>query len=401
MMGKYGGAAFLFVYLGFTFLFAIPAMIAELAVGRETQKGPIGAFKQIFGSKAGTFVGGLIIFSLFVATSYYAVVIGQVVYTSWFSIFHKFSAENIPNFNEGLNNGWLQYGITLGVIFGSLFIIYLGLKKGIEPLSKIFVPFFLLAIIYLIINALSLEGAKTKMLVFLQADFTALKPEHIFAALGQTFFSIGLGGNFMLVFGSYLRKEEKLPKLALLTAGGDVSAALLASLFIIPTILVFGLNMEAGPTLIFSTLPQLFMQMPGGWIVGSLFLFALSMMAFLSLVAALEVVVSSFQDIPKLKDHRVKIIFCVGIVLAFIALPSALNNDLIGILDLIFGSGMMVLGSALAVIGLTWGLGKKTALIQIFGNTSKWGSVFYFWIRWVVPLALIAVLMGYIYSSIW
>lgn len=399
MMGKYGGSAFLFIYLGFTLLFAIPALTAEMALGRATQKGPLGAFSQVFGNRWGSIVGGIILFSLAMATSYYAVVIGNVLFTSWFSVLEGFSGDNIKTFELGLGRGWLQYGITISIISVSLFVISKGLKKGIEPLSKIFVPFFLIAIIYLIINALSLEGAGDKMLYFLKPDFQALDSEQIFAALGQTFFSVGLGGNFMIIFGSYLQKQENIPKIALMTATGDVSAALLSSLFIIPAILVFGLNMEQGPTLIFSTLPQLFMEMPGGRFVGSLFLISLSMVAFLSLVAALEVVVTGLLDFPKFQKHKNKIIIGVGAGLAVVALPSALNPEIIGTLDLIFGSGMMVFGSALTVIGFVWGLGKFKALNEIFGTQHpSWINVFHFWIKWLIPIALIAVLVGYIYT---
>ncbi len=401
MMGKYGGSAFLFVYLAFTLLFAIPALTAEMALGRATQKGPLGAFSQVFGKHWGRIAGGIILLSLAMATSYYAVVIGNVLYTSWFSVATGFSNDTLAVFGSGLGKGWMQYLITVAIIILSLFVIRRGLRKGIEPLSKFFVPFFLIAIIYLIINALSLEGAGEKMLNFLKPDFEALDTEQVFAALGQTFFSVGLGGNFMIIFGSYLQKQEKIPKIAVMTAVGDVSAALLASLFIIPAILVFGLNMAEGPTLIFSTLPQLFIEMPAGRFVGSLFLISLSMVAILSLVAALEVVVSGLSDFPKLNKHRNKIIWCVGIGLSLVALPSALNPALIGTLDLIFGSGMMVFGSAMTVIGLVWGLGKMKALKEIFGaDLPQWKAFYHFWIKWVVPIALILVLIGYVYSLI-
>ncbi len=400
MMGQYGGSAFLFIYLVFTILFAVPALMSEMALGRITRKGPIGAFQEIFGRQWGTIIGGMIIFTVGMATSYYAVVIANLLYTSWFSIFRTFTSENIYDFELGLGRGRLQYAITVIAIWGSLFIIYKGLRKGIEPLSKLFVPLFLISFIYLIINALNLEGATVRVIEFLQADFSALKPEHIYAALGQSFFSVGLGGSFMILFGSYLSKNESIPRLALTSTLGDVVAALLAALFIIPTILVFGLDMTSGPTLIFYTLPQLFSQMPGGWLVGSIFLVALSLVALLSLIFALEVIVGSFLDLSFLKDHKLKIILVVGLIECLIALPSAFDSNLIGVLDLIFGSGMMVLGSTLALIGLTKGLRKKAVLDEIFQDTdNRWKDLFYFWIKWVVPIALILVLAGYIYSS--
>ncbi len=401
MMGKFGGSAFLFVYLIFTLLFALPALMAEMALGRETRKGPVGAFSKVFGQRLGTLVGYMLIFTILVAASYYLVVIANVLYTTFFSVFQGFKTENFALFEKQLANGGLQFGISLVTLIGSLYVLHRGLNKGLELLSKIFVPFFLVAILYLIFHAFSLENAKANMLAFLRPDFAALNPENIFAALGQTFFSLGLGGTLILIFGSYLQKDEKLPRLALLTAAGDVGAALLASLFIVPTVLAFGLNLASGPRLLFDTLPRLFHKMPGGQFIGSLFLVALSLVAILSLIAALEVVVGGLEDSKKLGWSRKKIISAVGIACAMIAFPCSLYPDLIGILDLIFGSGMMVLGSALAAIGLSRGLGKATTLNQIFTSEKLWWRhTYFFWIKWVVPGVLLMVLFGYIYSSV-
>lgn len=399
MMGKYGGSAFLIIYLIFTVLFAIPALMAEWALGRETRKGPIGAFSEALGLRWGKLIGYLLILTVLVADSYYLVVIANVIFTTYFSFIHGFSENNIGLFQTQLSNGILQYVIAVATLAGCLVIIYRGLNKGIESISKIFVPFFCVVIIYLVINAFLLEGAPAKFWAFLNPDFSVMKAEHIFAALGQTFFSLGLGGTFLVIYGSYMQREQNLPRIAILTAFGDVGAAVLASLFIVPTMLVFGLDMTQGPTLIFSTLPELFNVMPGGRILGSAFLLSLCMVAFLSAVAALEVAVGGLNDI--LKMSRTKIILALGGLELILMLPSSLYPNLIGILDLVFGSGMQVFGSALAVLGVAWGFGKKKALNQIFGDAGGNLYNFYFiWIRWVVPSALLIILLSYIYSSI-
>ncbi len=400
MMGKYGGSAFLIIYLLFTLLFAMPALMAEIGLGRAIKQGPIGAFKAAFGKKIGTIIGYMLMATICIAASYYVIVIANVLFSAVFSAIYGFEgAENMAIYNNNLGNGWLQYVIALVTIFASLGIIQRGLKKGIETISKLFVPFFLVSIIYLIINAFLLEGAIEKVQVFLQPDFAALEAQHIFAALGQAFYSLSLGGTFMLIYGSYLSEEEKIPKIALFTSIGDVGAALLASLFIVPTVLVFGLDMTAGPTLIFSTMPHLFSQMAGGQLIGTLFLLALGMVALLSLIASYEVLASGMEDIPNLNWSKTQKIIAIGIVQAILAFPSAFDNNLIGLLDLIFGSGMQLLGSGLAACGLAWGLGKVATTQQIFGNqSSQLTGLYHFWISWIIPILLLIVLIGYIYN---
>ena len=401
MMGKYGGSAFLFVYLFFTLLFAIPAVMAEWALARETRQGPIGAFSAVFGVAWGKIIGYMLLLTVLLADSYYLVVVANVFYSAFFSFVKGFGDQNLEAFASGLGNGWLQYAIAIGILIASLYIIYRGLNRGIEAVSKFLVPFFGVVIIYLVINAFLLEGAPGQFAAFLKPDFSVMRSEHIFAALGQAFFSLGLGGTFLLIYGSYLKEDQSIPKLAVLTGLGDTGAALLASLFIIPSILVFGLDMTAGPGLIFSTLPKLFSVMPLGRFLGTIFMLALFFMAFLSNIAALEVLVGGLSDVRKTAWSRNKIILFIGILEFFLILPSCLNTDLIATLDLIFGSGMQVFGSALAVIGVAWGLGKSKALKQIFSTVSfRWQNIYFFWLKWVIPTALLFILLSYIFSSV-
>lgn len=400
MMGKYGGSAFLFIYLLFTLFFAIPAMMAEWGLGRETRKGTIGAFSDALGPTAGKMIGYLLFITVLIANSYYVVVIANAVFSAYFSAVYGFQESNLDTFQSMLGSGGLQYVIAVCTLSFSLYVIYRGLNRGIELVSRIFVPFFLVVMIYLVFNAFALEGAGTHFANFLKPDFAALEAQHIFAALGQTFFSIGLGGTFLVIYGSYLQESEWLPKSAFFVAAGDVGAAVLASLFIVPSVLVFGLDMASGPGLIFSTLPRLFMVMPLGRVLGTLFLVALVMVALLSNIAALEVLVGSMKDRQSRKWSRNKILILIGVLEFALILPSALHPPLIGILDLIFGSGMQVLGSALALIALTSGLGKTKTLVQIFGNTETGQTVFFFWLRWIIPAVLFSILAAYIYNAL-
>ena len=398
MMGQYGGSAFLIVYLVFVLVFAIPAITAEWSLGRYTRHGPIGAMEHAFGP-FGRWIGYLLVLTVLIANSYYVVIVGNVAFSAAFAVSTGFTPESIPLYAAQLGNGSLQAVVALLMIGATIWIIHRGIVEGIERISRLFVPLFGVMIITLIVMALNLPGAVTHLLAFLKPDFSQLTPTSIFAALGQAFFSLSLGGTFYLIYGSYLRDDENIPKTAIATGIGDASAALLASLFIVPTVLALGLNMQAGPSLIFETLPRMFSEIPAGRYIGLAFLVGLWMMAFLSTVAAFQVVVAALTD--SFKFSLTKAALVVGGGQAVLMLPSALNPGIIGTLDLIFGSGMQMLGSGLTIIALLWGCDKAIAATQIFaGRTDGFRRIYLLWLKWAVPATLGVMLVLYIADSL-
>ena len=398
MMGQYGGSAFLVVYIVFVLIFAIPAVTAEWSLGRYARHGPIGAMQRAFGP-FGRWIGFLLVSTVFIANSYYVVIVGNVAFSAFFAVSSGFTPATIPYYEAELGNGVLQASVSLLVIVAALWVIHRGISKGIERTSKLFVPLFGVMIITLIIMALRLPGATAALAEFLRPDFSQLTPTSLFAALGQAFFSLSLGGTFYLVYGSYLRDDADIPRTAIATGFGDAGAALLAALFIVPTVLALGLNMQAGPMLIFETLPRMFSEIPAGRFIGAAFLIGLWMMAFLSTVAAFQVIVAALTD--SFKVSLGKAILIVGICEALLMLPSALNPEIIGTLDLIFGSGMQMLGSAIAMIALFWGCDKAVAASQIFGGrTDGIRQLYLAWLRWVVPAILGIMLVLYVTDSI-
>ncbi len=401
MMGSYGGSAFLVVYLVFTLLFAIPALMAEMALGRMSGRGTVDALRLSFGKTAGNFFGYLLIIVITISGSYYAVVVSNVFFTSVYAALPGFTSDSMGSYHELLNTGWLQYAITVIIIASSLFVIHKGLTGGIEYFSKMVMPIFFLALIYMIVHALLLPGALAKCRDFLQPDFSLLHAKEIFAAMGQAFFSVGLGGTFVVVYSGFFKKTENIPVVAIFTGLGDAGASVLFSLFLVPSVLVFGMNMAAGPTLIFQSLPQLFINMPGGRWIGFLFLFSIFIVAFLSLVAAYQVPFTCLQN-EKPLINKTKLLVLIGLLQCLLALPSSLFPNIIGVLDLVFGSGMQVVGSALCIIGLTWGAGRTKAIEQIFdsGKCSSWHSIIYVWIKWAIPSALLALLIIYLYDAV-
>ena len=158
--------------------------------------------------------------------------------------------------------------MSILVIVAALWVIHRGVINGIQRVSKLFVPLFGVMIITLIFMTLRLPGATSALGEFLQPDFSLLTPTSLFAALGQAFFSLSLGGTMYVVYGSYLRDDTNIPRTAVAAGFGDAGAALLASLFIVPTVLVLGINLQAGPMLIFETLPRMFAEIPAGRVIG-------------------------------------------------------------------------------------------------------------------------------------
>ncbi len=383
MMGKYGGSAFLLVYLMLTLFFAVPALMAEMRLGMLSRKGTVDALRLGMGNHVGTFFGYLLLAVVTIAGSYYAVVVANVVYSALFAAVPGFADSTNSLYHRYLGVGWLQYGITLTLILVSLYVIDRGLASGIERISRKAMPVFFFVLLYMIVHALMLPDALPAFGEFLQPDLSVLGVPEVFAALGQAFFSVGLGGTFVVTYARYLSENENVPRVAMFTGLGDASASLLFSLFLIPSILALGADMASGPALIFDTFPKLFALMPGGRVVAPLFLLSITVVAFLSLVAAFEVPYASLQHERPDLNKRI-ILVGIGVVQAILALPSSLFPSIIGHLDLIFGSGMQVLGSTLCILGLTWGIkGGDRSIVGI-------------WTRWVIPFALMAVLVTYL-----
>jgi NSS family neurotransmitter:Na+ symporter len=401
MMGAYGGSAFLLLYIGLTLLFAIPVLVAEYALGRQTRSGVLDTYRATLGTPVGTVLGLTLIASILVADSYYTVVIGNIVYTAWVSAVHGFSEATIPAYQARLLDGDVQFACSIVVLTAGSFVMWRGVNRGIERTSRWFVPTFGVIVLYLVGYAFSLEGSMTRVATFLAPNFSAIGIREVFAALGHAFFSLSVGGTFMVVYGNFLADDDDLPSIALVTALGDLGSALLAALFLVPTILYFGVDMASGPSLIFNSLPRLFALMPGGRLLGTLFLLALVMAGFLSAIAGLEVGISGIRDLTRGRIGRTTAVLIVALLEGALMWPSAHSPSLVATLDLVFGSGMQIFGAIVALIALTWGLGIETTIAQIFGERKsgvlRWSV---WWLRWMIPAVLLVILCLYVADSV-
>jgi NSS family neurotransmitter:Na+ symporter len=359
-------------------------------------------YRATLGTRAGAALGLVLIVSILVADSYYTVVIANIVYSTWFSAVHGFSEATIPEYQARLGDGDVQFGCAIAVLAAGSFVMWRGVNRGIERTSRWFVPTFGVIVLYLVGYAFSLEGSMSRVAAFLAPNFSAIGIRQVFAALGHAFFSLSVGGTFMVVYGNFLGDDDDLTSTALVTAMGDLGSALLAALFLVPTILYFGVDMASGPSLIFNSLPRLFALMPAGRVLGTLFLMALVRAGFLSAIAGLEVGISGIQDLTRGRVGRPSATLVVALLEGALMWPSAHAPSLVATLDLIFGSGMQIFGAIVALVALTWGFGAETTVAQIFGARPPplLPRVTVWWLRWVVPAVLVVILCLYVADSV-
>ena len=336
-----GGAAFVLVYIVLAFALAYPVLMAELIIGRATRANMVDALGQITGSKVGRFAGiwGFITVSLILA--FYALVAGVMI---------SFCIAPISDF-LGLDaaTSWLmadlssETAVSRNLIFCALFMILTasivsgGVKDGIERWSVRLMPALFAIIVLLIIYVVSLDGAMEGLKHYVLPDFSKiLNPDLLISAMGQAFFSMSLGVGTMLVYGSYIAKNEKLSSLGASVALVDIGVAVLAGLLIIPAMYValhngvqiFSDNGEyiAGPGLIFAVLPAFFDTMGVMGNVVALAFFALMIIAAVtSSISMLEVPVAYVVESKGMARKRS--VWLIATVIFALSCVIALNFD--------------------------------------------------------------------------
>jgi len=396
MAGRFGGAAFVLFYVGVVLFIGIPALMAEWTLGRHTRRGPLGAF-EYGGFPQGKAVGMLLFAVVIFATGYYSNTIGWVAYYALAEVVQalggRLNAAAIlpPDAGFSLTSFVLQLVMTAMVILSCAIVVVKGLRRGIERVSKVVTPMLFAILLVLIVRSATLAGAGAGIRWYLGGlRFSALTGSVMAAALGQAVFSLSLGGTFMVIYGSYLDKDADIPKNALFTGLGDTLAGLLAGLAIFPAVFAFGLQPDSGPGLIFSTLPKTFAQMPAGWLFGLLFFAGLFGAAYLSDVAAFEVVVGGLLDNTRLS--RKKAVPIIAGIVFLLAIPPMVNLKVFIPWDLTFGSGMQTIGALCALLTTVWCIHRSHALKELSRGASRPFPLFlYWWMRVVIPVAILFV----------
>lgn len=411
--GQNGGGAFVLVYILCVLLIGVPLLFTEMGLGRFTKKGTIGAFKD---TGAGPFWMGLgavlaLMVSFFVL-SYYGVIAGWTI-----GYVFKTLTGSTESFADFAANPMYTIPLLGVFILATILIVLGGVSGGIEKAAKILMPILFILVFLVAIRSLTLDGAMAGVEFYLKPDFNKITANSILAALGQAFFSMSIGWGIMITYGSYLSKESNLVNSAIWVGFMDSAIALLAGFMIFPAVFAFGKSPEAGPTLVFQVLPEIFSSMPGGSIIGALFFLLLTVAALTSSISMLEVPASYFID--EKKWSRKKTAWTLGILVFIVGVPSALSsggaelftdihlrifgnsiNGFMDILDYFFGTFFIVVVALVTCVYVAWKMPIENIVNELdkgspeFKAGSFASKTFVFFIRYVCPLVILAVLLN-------
>ena len=403
--GTNGGAAFIIIYLICVALICLPYLFAELALGRHTNKNPVGAVRAITGSGPWVAVGGLGVLTGVFILSYYAVIAGW----AFGYIFKSFIAPNLPH-AEFTASAVVTVPLFALFIMLTALVVSGGVEHGIERWSKILMPVLLALMGLVILRGLTLDGAMEGVKFLLEPDFSKVNGAVVLAALGQAFFSLSLGMGAMITYGSYLPKSANLKTSGIYVALFDTGIALFAGFMIFPALFALGKDPAAGPTLIFEVLPEIFREMPFGGLVAVAFFVLLSIAALTSTVSLLEVVVAYFVD--ERKWTRRRSVWTVGAIAFAIGLPSALsqgavrplsemtflgNPSFLYIMDFIWGNISLAVGAMLLClfVGWVWSVSRAGEEMAQGGAMTAGGlRVWGVFLRWICPAVIFIVLLS-------
>ncbi len=416
--GLNGGAAFVLVYVASVFIISSSIMIAEFAIGRHTQRNPVGAFNAIAPGTLWKYVGLLGVLTGWAITSYYAVVAGWTVGYLFKTAMGQFSgtltADDVKETFASFAGDPLTVIALLALfIILTMAILLAGVRAGIERWSKILMPVLLVLLVLLVVRSVTLPGASAGLSFFLEPDWDKLSMRNVLAAMGQAFFSLSLGMGTMITYGSYLSRKENLVSSVAWVCSLDTAIALLAGLAIFPALFtVSGLNPTEGASLIFVVLPNVFNQIPLGDLFGTGFFLLLAIAALTSSISILIVPVAYFED--EKGWSRKKAVLVSGTFAFVLGIPSALSFGGVGwlsnlfsledrtygfldMMNLLFGQYSLMIGSLLIAlfVGWKWGIAGARLEIEQRNPAFKMKTVFAFLIRFLCPVA-IASLLAYL-----
>ena len=318
-MGANGGGAFLVAYLIFVALFSVVGLSAEYAIGRRSRTGTLGSYRNAWASRspklgrAGGILGWLPLAGSMCIAIGYAVIISYVLKAFFQSITGELmTVDTGAWFNSFSSADYSVIPFHIIVVVGTLLTLLLG-AKSIEKSNKIMMPVFFIIFVILAVRVSFLPGAAAGYKFMFTPDWSALKNPMVWVwAMGQAFFSLSVTGSGMIVYGAYLDDKEDVVHIAVRTAIFDTIAALVAALVIIPACFAYGLDVGAGPSLLFVTLPRILQDVPLGQLFAVILYTAMVFAGVSSLQNMFEAVGESLQHrFPKLSRKVVLVLLCV------------------------------------------------------------------------------------------
>lgn len=411
LVGENGGAAFIIVYILLSFLICLPIFVSEFVIGRRSQKNAYAAFRDLSGGSEWRWVGLFTVIVPLIVLSYYSVIGGWSVEYLLKSLSFSFSdASRITMntmFTDFVSSTWAPLAThTVFLLFTTLIVI-VGIKDGIEKFSKVMMPLLFMIVVAIAIYSLTLPGASAGVDYLFRPDFSKIDAKACASALGQAFFSLSLGFGTIMTYASYVSKGDNIMTQSAATAISDLMFALIAGVAIMPAVFAFGINPQAGPGLVFETLPYIFGQMPAGGLIAILFFAALLVAALTSSISMLEVAVAYLVEEKRFSRVWACItlfVICwiVGALCSLSFGPLSdirINGDnLFDFLDSLSSNVLMTLGSLFTVLFVGWRL-KRTDIYDEFTNGGTLSTnvrifgVLWFLIRYICPLAIISIFL--------
>ena len=413
LVGENGGAAFIFVYIAFSFLICLPIFISEFVIGRRSQSNAYAAFRDLSGGTWWRYIGLITVIVPLVVASYYSVIGGWAFEYLFKACTFSFTAGESQDaintmFVDFVSSPWPPLICHTIFLFATAVVVAAGIKGGIEQFSKVMMPLLLIMVIAIAGYSLSLPGSGKGVEYLFHPDFSKITGKACAAALGQAFFSLSLGFGTIITYASYVDKKENILFQSSATAIFDLMFALVAGLAIMPAVFSFGLNPQSGPGLVFETLPFVFSRMPAGGVIAIVFFLALIVAAITSSISMFEVGVAYLMEEKKLsRTASCAIIFFVcwffGVFCSLSFGPLSefkiAGRTIFDLFDYLSSNILMTLGSLMTVLFVGWRL-KKTDIYDEFTNGGSLRTnvrifgVLYLLIRFVAPVAIIAVFLS-------
>ncbi len=424
--GQNGGAIFVIIFLICLLLLGVPCLLTELAIGRAARKSVVEAIDVLEPGKSKWHLAKFAMFmGPYVLLSFYTVVTGWLIY--YLGSFLTADFENIRLLNDKalisealkdkfgglLSDPVTMISYTLGVILLSAIVCIGGVKNSIERVTKPMMMALLVLLIALAGYSLSLDGAQEGFSYYLSPDVSKIEKvgliNVIFQALNQALFTLGIGIGSILIFASYQNKQRSLISESLVIVSLDTFVAILAGLVIFPSCISYNVPVDAGPTLLFQSMLNVFANMSAGRYVGGFFFLFLSFAAFTTVVAVMEEIVANSMELFKWTRKKSCIINFIS--MGLLSLPCALgfnlwsdfhpfgpNSGVLDLEDFIISNNLLPLGALFFVLFCSWGWGYKNFEKEL--NTGlgikapKW---FEYYLKFVLPfLILIIFVLGYL-----
>ena len=420
LCGQYGGAAFVIIYLICLLLLACPIRIWELSVGRASQKSCVSSFRNLEPDNSRWHLGSwFCVAGNYLLMMFYTCVCGWMLYYFVKFIHGDFSGTISTDivaaqFGGMLASPGLMTISTVIIILAAFGVCSLGVQKGVEKITKIMMSMLFILLGILAVHSLTLPGAEKGVEFYLIPNLDIILEKGIgtvvFNAMSQAFFTLSIGIGSMAIFGSYLDKKRSLTGEALTITGLDTLVAITAGLIIIPACFSFGINPGAGPSLVFITMPNVFAQMPGGTVWGSLFFLFLVFAALSTIIAVFENIISFAMDLWGWS--RKKTIFINLLALSVLSLPCILGFNILSdlqplgdgssILDLedfLVSNNLLPLGALVYLLFCVHrnGWGWKQFIEECnTGSGIKFPTAARSWLTFFAPICIVVIyLKGY------